>query len=126
MIIEACESPIIGDGPGASALYGSQVMSGFPEPHNEYLRVWCDTGVLGSVVFWGFIALVASRALGGLRRDGPAVRRRHVATLQLLGAFLILSLTDNPLTTAAFMPAAAFVWGRSFATVPGWSLRLRR
>lgn len=88
-IAAACADPWLGDGAGASSRYGSDVNVGFPEPHDEFLRVWCDTGVVGVALFAGFVVAVVA---------GSERSRRPVSAVALL-ALAMLALTDNPLTT---------------------------
>ena len=114
-ITDRCDQPVIGLGVGAADSYAQATDRGFPEPHNEYLRIWCDTGVVGSLLLWGFVILVGANAVRGLRtRDGS--RSTRYAGLQFVAALALLSLTDNPLTTVVpfLVPAAiTFGWAQS-------------
>ena len=107
VVAETCGFTLFGHGAGAADSYSSTTHTGFPEPHNEYLRVWCDTGLVGSLLLWGFIASVAVGALRAMRRLPAPLWAQHAA-LQMVTALCLLSLTDNPLTTAIpfFVPAA--------------------
>lgn len=111
-VADSCRSPIFGEGAGAADTFAERANSGFPEPHNEYLRVWCDTGLVGTALFWGLLGTVVVTA--GKR---PLGRRRAWAghtTLQLAAALALLSVTDNPLTTGViFMIPVALVLGWS-------------
>jgi O-antigen ligase len=112
VIANSCHHTVLGEGAGASDSFASAANQGFPEPHNEYLRIWCDTGLVGSVLFWGFVAVIGLHAIGGMRRS----RRiwSHPAAAQMVAALLLLSVTDNPLTTAVpFMIPAALAFGWS-------------
>ncbi len=112
VIAEACGPTLLGHGAGAADTFSSTANAGFPESHNEYLRVWCDTGLVGSLLVWGFVASVAFRAATALRHR-PARRWAHHAAVQMVVALVLLALTDNPLTTAIpfLVPAAlAFGW----------------
>ena len=110
VIGDSCRNFVLGEGAGAADSFAFETNQGFPEPHNEYLRIWCDTGLVGSVLFWGFVALVGSQALTGLRTSKRSWS--HNAAAQMVVALLVLSATDNPLTTAVpFMIPAALVVG---------------
>ena len=111
-IIGQCDSPVLGAGVGAADSYAQEAGPGFSEPHNEYLRIWCDTGVVGSLLLWGFVALIGVGAVRGL--EGRTARRALYTGLQFVIALALLSLTDNPLTTVVpFLVPAALVWGWS-------------
>jgi len=110
IVSDSCRDFVLGEGAGASDSFAFEANQGFPEPHNEYLRIWCDTGVVGSILFSAFLALVGIRALAGLRTSKRSWS--HNAAAQMVVALLLLSLTDNPLTTAVpFMIPAALVFG---------------
>ena len=104
-IAAACSNPWLGDGAGASSRYGSAVNPGFPEPHNEFLRVWCDTGTVGASLFVGFLAVAAADAL---RQGHRPARTAFLAVV----AVLLLGLTDNPLTTLGVVANSGFVFAR--------------
>ena len=112
VVADSCRHFVLGEGAGASDSFAFEAHSGFPEPHNEYLRVWCDGGLVGSVLFWGFVAWIGVGAVVGLRRSPRSWA--HLAAAQMAAALLYLSLTDNPLTTTIpFMVPAALAFGWS-------------
>jgi hypothetical protein len=111
---DQCEDGVLaGNGLGASNVWGQEIDSTFPEPHNEYLRTVCDLGVPGAALFWSFFLLVGvhavSRLTGRMQRSASAI-----AALQLLTALFLLAATDIPLTaTAQFYAPLALVLGWS-------------
>lgn len=112
-IVESCSGKVLGNGAGATDTYARQVSEGFPEPHNEYLRVWCDTGIPGILLFWGFVASIAVGATSTLRSRQRG-RWVHIAALQMVVALVLLSLSDNPLTTSVlFLIPTALIFGWS-------------
>lgn len=118
-IIDQCDRPVLGVGVGAADSYAQEAGPGFPEPHNEYLRIWCDTGIVGSLLLWGFVALIGVGAVRGL--EGRTGRWALYSVVQFVAALVLLSLTDNPLTTVVpFLVPAALMWGwaQSSATHP--------
>jgi hypothetical protein len=95
-------------------------------PHNEYIRVWCDTGWIGSVLLWSFYLWAGWRAVraalrGSLAagfRPGRGDRLLHLTAAYLVFALLVLAATDNPLVyTALFMIPLAVVLGMSDAVL---------
>lgn len=117
-LVEECGATILGNGTGAADSYSRNINPGFPEPHNEYIRVWCDTGIPGTLLLWGFLASIAVGAVAGLRTGGVG-NWAHVAAIQMAVSLWLMSLTDNPLTTSVlFMIPAALVFG--------WSHRVRK
>ena len=116
VVAEACGFTLLGHGAGAADTFSSTAHSGFPEPHNEYLRVWCDTGLVGSLLLWGFVSLAAIISVRAVRRPGR-LKWAPYATIQMVTALILLSMTDNPLTTTIpfFVPAALFFgWSTSW------------
>jgi O-antigen ligase len=81
-------------------------------PHNEYLRTYCDVGMLGGVPFWAFYVWAAYRSWrGALTRPQ---RLLHGAAGQLTVALLLFAVTDNSLSfTALFMAPLMVVLGLS-------------
>jgi O-antigen/teichoic acid export membrane protein/O-antigen ligase len=113
-------------GYGLGASYGlSDRLSGgtLDHPHNDYLRTYCDAGLLGSAVFWGFFLAVGVRSLRRSLR--PASHRRlHAAAGLLVLAFLLFAVTDNPMVyTAHFMTPIALMIGLSDAAADRRSVR---
>jgi O-antigen ligase len=96
----ALRSPWVGQGAGSA----EQALSGYgfvvSLPHNEYLRIFHDFGLLGIVLwFWGFFLLL-SRTYRAWRRadrlDDDAAVVHLAAWLGLVGLGLSM-ITDNPL-----------------------------
>jgi O-antigen ligase len=97
-VIESAEqSPIVGQGLGTSQLAIADAFE-LGHPHNDYLRVWHDLGIVGLLLF----AASLVRWLGRLFTDWrTAARHRHPlaplklsATLALLG-LVLAAITDN-------------------------------
>jgi O-antigen ligase len=101
---------------GASYLISIDISGGgFGQPHNDYIRTYCDTGLLGTIGFWGFFLAAGVRS-ARLAVRGPD-RRLHAAAGLLVLAFALFALTDNPMVyTAHFMTPLAIVLGLSDAT----------
>jgi putative inorganic carbon (hco3(-)) transporter len=68
-------------------------------PHNDYLRLAAETGILG-LIFYGFLLLtIISRltlAYWHMPRRSPLTQQVGIVLLTLL-TYILLSITDNPL-----------------------------
>lgn len=117
-VADECGLTVLGNGAGAADKVSRAANPGFPEPHNEYLRVGCDTGLVGSLLLWGALVLLTIRSIAALR-DHSRARWTHQAALQLTFAVALLGVTDNPLTTAVplMIPTALVI---------GWSSKIRQ
>lgn len=113
-----CGVTVVGRGAGASDGLSVAISPAFPEPHNEYLRIWCDTGIVGSLLAIGFVLATIWGAGRGLRRQ-MGNQWAHHAALQMSLILLIMAATDNPLTTAIPLSVPA-------ALAVGWSLSSAR
>jgi O-antigen ligase len=109
-------SPVSLTGFGIGASYGltPQVShQSINQPHNEYLRIYCDVGWPGSILLWSFFAWAGLRSWRGSLRARRSAQVHGVAA-QLIAALLIFAITDNPLAyTAQFMVPLAVVLGLS-------------
>jgi hypothetical protein len=128
-------SPHSVTGLGIGASYRLSVTlsdGGMSQPHNEYLRVYCDQGWIGTLLIWPFFAWVLVRSYRRAFLSGRDARlhrdvRLHGAAGQLVLALLIFSYTDNPLVyTAHFMTPMAVVLGLSDRAWAASSGRPRR
>jgi hypothetical protein len=113
-LLEDCgRSPVIGYGIGASFELSSHHSNGaMPQPHNELLRTYCDTGLIGSVLFFAFIGAATLRSwMAFFRRPH---QRIHAVAGQLLLVFIVFAATDNPMVyTAHFMVPMFLLLGSS-------------
>jgi hypothetical protein len=99
---------------GAAGLGRYSVASGggFGQPHNDYIRTYCDTGWLGIIGFWRSFVAAGVRSARLAVRGGD--RQLHAGAGLLVLAF---ARTDNPMVnTAHFMIPLAIVIGLSDAT----------
>ena len=111
------QTPVLGQGLGAASGLAYEYTYGvLSQPHNDYLRTYCDVGYVGSVPFWGFFLLSAGGGLTLARRGRPV----GAAAGQLVLALLLLAITDNPLVyTAHFMAPTALILGFAAAERAG-------
>lgn len=113
-LVDGCaQESLLGGGVGnASELTYRLSFHQLTHPHNEYLRIYCDHGYVGSILFWGFFFAAACRAAVGAKYSRHT--RIHGAALQLVFAFALFSFTDNPLLyTTVMMFPLSFVLGVS-------------
>jgi hypothetical protein len=108
--------PVSLTGFGIGASYGLTIKitnHSINQPHNDYIRIYCDVGWPGSVLFWGFFGWAMLRswqACLGRRRWAQL----HGVAAQAVLALLILAITDNPLPyTVQFMVPIAIILGIS-------------
>jgi O-antigen ligase len=99
----------------ASQISESVSSGGFGQPHNDYLRTYCETGLVGSILFWGFFLAAGVRSCMLAVRGQD--RQLHAGAGLLVLALILFALTDNPMVyTAHFMTPLAAVLGLSEAT----------
>jgi O-antigen ligase len=92
-------SPIYGLGLGSSTAI---IQATFPReaglvPHNEYLRLLADLGVVGTVLFFVAIAHWWGGALSAGRSQDKLVREFALPATAGILAWAVISITDNPL-----------------------------
>lgn len=97
LLIENTEnsSVIFGAGPGQASSYLRAVMGKeFNEPHNDYLRIYYDYGILGGLlVFSGMFVL-------GIAVIQNFIKRRVIFSLTAMYGLIgsgIMAITDNPI-----------------------------
>lgn len=113
----AAESPWFGHGLGSvlTANDGS-LYTGFAVPHNEYIRFYHDSGLLGAALLFVSLLAVLLHAAKGLPSGGKVYWAAFVA------GFLLYSFTDNTLSTLQFMVPFCLVisaYGRTGTPVSG-------
>ncbi|MCS4275677.1 hypothetical protein M2390_000838 [Mycetocola sp. BIGb0189] len=88
----AAQSPIIGNGAGSASALISAHFTNISHPHNEYLRLYHDYGVIGLALFvWGFAALLGRVGRRAAHSDNPI----HWAALIAMVAVALAATTDN-------------------------------
>jgi O-antigen ligase len=86
---------VFGHGPGAASAASVQIDPTFDQPHNDYLRLIYDFGVVGMGLLAWF-SLRVTRSLKRAIQHGPPSVAPLAACYAGL-AILILMITDNPL-----------------------------
>jgi hypothetical protein len=93
----AQEHAWLGAGPGTSTVLVSQTLPPETEPHNDYLRLWHDYGLVGLALWCGGYAWAIASGIARARRApaGSAMEARQVAAALALVALALVMLTDN-------------------------------
>jgi O-antigen ligase len=106
-------TPLTGQGIGIASQLSTMLSEGaLDQPHNDYLRTYCEVGFTGTVFFWAFFLWAAFRSWRGAFVDRGS--RLHAAAGQLIIALLIFAITDNAIIyTAQFMAPMAVILGLS-------------
>jgi len=110
---------IFGFGPGASYITVKAVNPGFDHPHNDYLRIFFDLGLIGLLIFLGSWAYKTLRLwLNWLHFevDSPVATRNFVALVATINVFVGF-LTDNFLVYFFMMGMLALIHARADAAI---------
>ena len=105
---EAENTPWLGHGVGTTRSFVPTVWEEMALPHNDYLRIWFELGLLGLSVFL-LAALAQMISLGREMSQAKGIVRYAFAAA-LLGwfVFLISACTDNPLIYAVWFTNPLF------------------
>ena len=93
------QSPWIGHGAGASEEFLTE-LGGADHPHNDYLRLLDDYGIVGTALWTLGIVLIVTGLYRGWRRwdaTGDLRARTQLWAMLSVGAFLATMITSNPL-----------------------------
>lgn len=115
------ESPWIGKGAGTAQLLITAQYSQYVEhPHNDYLRLLHDYGLVG-LGLWllgiGSLAWVTMRAWMKNDRKHPAEAQLHMTALLSLVAISLAMITDNAVIYVFLMAPLAVIVGASLGRV---------
>lgn len=100
VINSALEAPIVGKGPASSSEALSVLHAGIEQPHNDYLRIWHDYGIIGMMLWFGAFGtmmVACRRQYTRLRKWGARETSIGASTLLAQVTLLALMLTDNVL-----------------------------
>lgn len=113
-------SPWIGNGIGSATHLIETQFPGLGHPHNDYLRILHDLGILG-MGLWLIgvfpIIWIIGRAWLRLERQSDPRARIHLTALLTLLAILLTMVTDNVVVYAFVMLPAAVIIGTSIGTM---------
>jgi O-antigen ligase len=103
----AMRAPLLGHGPGSAVVFVTERFGGITQPHNEYLRVLHDDGLIGLVLFMLGCLLVLIRIVERIARTDQPI---HWAALFALSATLAAASTDNVLVYPfVLLPASVLI-----------------
>ena len=117
---KAMELPLKGRGIGESAAFVPEVWQGIDKPHNDFLRIFFETGIVGVFLFTAAMIIQIVLLWRMTRRSDES---NWPATAALLGfvAFALLAATDNPIIYAVWFVHPLFgltgaAYGYAYAT----------
>ena len=122
----ALESPVVGHGAGSTRAPLARVAEASSHPHNDYLRVFHDYGLIGLGLLLGALgapALLAARSLRRLPHEAVQQRAIHVAALLALAVLALEMITDNSLIYPFVLIPVAVTVGASLANAVATSVR---
>jgi O-antigen ligase len=96
------KNPWFGVGGTASTEFGNESFGGWSHPHNEYIRLLFDYGIVGTVLFFGPIIQLLVRCYQRLRKGSPDVQWLFTVGLGGILAMLLLAITGNVLMYVAW------------------------
>jgi hypothetical protein len=103
-IEDALYKPFVGQGTGSAEVFIRGALPEIDQPHNEYLRIWHDLGVIGlflMLIAW-FGRLIHHFKMWSLFDNTPERARPHMAAALATLAMTLSFVTDNALI---FIPA---------------------
>lgn len=110
----ALDSPWLGNSPGhAAALMVERFPESAGQPHNDYLRIFDDLGVVGVVLWWGGILQLTVRSFRNARRhDTPELW----TAAMVMVALMLVGTTDNIIVYQFIMVPIAVLVGLTLRT----------
>jgi len=105
---EAWKTPVFGAGGNASNYFGASI-AGWAHPHNEYLRVFFDYGILGLLLLgapMGYTLIYTHRAIRAA--SDRVLRDAWTVSCGGLISMLLLAITDNVILYVAFFGCLLF------------------
>ncbi|MGJ4844450.1 O-antigen ligase family protein [Leifsonia sp. Le1] len=119
----AMTTPVFGQGPGSAAGLVEARFYPILLPHNEYIRLFHDLGIVGLALFaFGCIALIGRIAVRAARTDHPI----HWAALLAMIAVLTAAATDNVFLYPFVMVPLAVLVGFSLGMPVTERMSIRR
>lgn len=111
--------PWLGHGTGAASDAIARAVPSLAQPHNDYLRILDDNGIIGlSIWALGFM-LLAAGCLRRIRSAGPSDSGIHLAALLSLVAVALTMTTDNTIVYPFVMLPVAVLVGASLGQPVG-------
>lgn len=116
---KALEKPIFGHGVGSASAYSFYYSNNarFEHPHNEYLRFFFDTGLLGLLLLLAGFLSIGWKLLKSTRKGKKGNNQKSLLGLGALSVALTLFLTDNVGFYSFFMAPLGFILGLAIASI---------
>jgi len=94
---EAWKEPVLGHGVGSASLFVPQVWDLMAHPHNDYLRIGFEFGLVGLALFAFVIVSQLIDLVKRVKETDGAIQQAFAASMLGIVFFLIVAMTDNPL-----------------------------
>jgi O-antigen ligase len=94
---EALNYPWLGHGVGSVQVFLPTFWPEVVHPHNDYLRLFYELGVIGLALFVGIVGWLLWDLRREVRRTSGVVQQAFGGAWLGLAAFLLIALTDNPI-----------------------------
>lgn len=114
------KSPLIGNGSGSAQPLIEAYFPGLGHPHNDYLRILHDYGLIGLAIWLvGYLVLlwVTSSAWSRSDPQRDAAAGVHLAAFLALAAVAAAMVTDNTMVYVFVMAPAGILVGASFGVM---------
>ena len=108
----------LGQGAGSAASYVARTFVTVTQPHNEYLRLWHDFGLIGLGLFVVGYLMLAIRAMSFARRSTGDDARVHWSAFLGLIVVALVAVTDNVFIYPFVMIPLGVMVGLSVANPP--------
>jgi tetratricopeptide (TPR) repeat protein len=121
------DAPLEGKGAATFELARRDIREGSittTEPHNIALQFLAETGIVGFLLFLGFVGTGVAASVAALRRLEPAERAAGAALAIGLGAYVVHALVDVDWEFVAVTAPAFFVLGALLGLGAGRRVRL--
>lgn len=110
LLTETGQTGVFGGGIGYSQNFLANSGTGWEHPHNEFLRLYLDYGILGLGLFLAILLVPLVYCIRALRAEPSRKNPAWVGVLTVAG-ILVFMLVDNPLAYVSATPPAAFLIG---------------
>jgi hypothetical protein len=97
------KNPWFGGGGTASVDFGNETFGGWSHPHNEYIRLLFDYGIVGIVLFLGPMAQLLLMCFKQIHAGSPEVQWLYKVALYGISAMLLLAITGNVFMYVAWL-----------------------
>jgi len=118
LVEEIKKRPLLGHGANASETYVTATRPNMAHPHNDWLRLPYDYGVLGTFLFVVTLLAQVFHALAAARRAPDPVRVLFIGAASSFIVLAVFMFTDNIILYAAFFGNLQFAFlGSAYALV---------